>query len=104
MKKTIKYLSLFGLLALIPTVASAEITVKDTVSPEFIHNAGYSSEVSRIIEVKTRDYATPIPVENKKDKVNKFRWYLWQTADPAVDRPNSFVNHDIKYHNSISDL
>ena len=104
MKRTIKYLALFSFLALVPTVVSAEITVKDTVTPEFIRNAGYSSEVSRVIEVTTRDYATPIPVETKKDKVNKFRWYLWQTVDPAVNRPNSFVNHDIKYHNSIDDL
>ena len=64
-----KYAVLLGLLALVPACANAEISVKDTVSPEFIHNQGYSSEVSRIIDVKTKDPVTPIPAE--KDSVWK---------------------------------
>ena len=57
MKNIVKYSMLVGALCLVSMTVNAEITVKDTTSPEFIHNSGYSSEVSRIIDVKTKDYA-----------------------------------------------
>lgn len=91
-----KYAVLLGLLALVPACANAEISVKDTVSPEFIHNQGYSSEVSRIIDVKTKDPVTPIPAE--KDSVwKKFGWEVLQTVDPSWTREGRFVDHNTRF-------
>lgn len=104
MKNLTKYSVLAGALLLIPMCANAEVTVKDTTSPEFIYNAGYSKELSRIIDVKTKNPATPIPVAEKGDKAKNFKWYLWEFIDPAVDRPHQFADHDIKFGNSIDDL
>ncbi len=104
MKDLKKYIVALGVIACVPAFANAEIVVKDTISPEFIHNQGYSDEVSRIIEVKTKDPATPIPVKEKKDKMKNFGWYVLETIDPAVDRPGNFVNHNSKFSNSIDDL
>lgn len=99
-----KYLVLFGLLVLVPACANADVSVKDTTSPEFIYNQGYSKEVSRIIEVKTKDPATPIPVEEKNAKWKSLGWEMLETLDPTVDRKGNFVDHDIKYQSTWDDL
>lgn len=99
-----KYAVLLGLLALVPSFALAEVTVKDTTSPEFIHNQGYSNEISRIIEVKTKDPATPIPAQEKQSVWKSIGWTLLETLDPTVDRPGTYVNHDTKYHSTLEDL
>lgn len=103
MKNLKKYFVVVGLMAFLPACAQAEITVKDTTSPEFIHNQGYSSEVSRIIKLKTRDPATPIPQETRKTVIKKVGWTLLETLDPTVDR-GQFANHETKYFNSVDDL
>lgn len=100
-----KYLVLAGVLMLIPACANAEISVKDTTSAEFIYNAGYSTDMKRIIDVKTKDPATPIPAKEENYARKNFGWYLYETLlDPAVDRPHSFADHDIPMRNSIDDL
>ncbi len=104
MKNIRKYLVAAAVLVLVPAFANAEIVVKDTISPEFIHNQGYSDEVSRIIKVKTVDPATPIPAEEASEKMKNFGWYVRETIDPAVDRPGNFVNHSTNFGNSIDDL
>ena len=103
MKKFSKYAVLLAILAFVPVCANAEVTVKETTSPEFIQNQGYSTEVSRIIEVKTKNLATPISTE-KPSKWKRFGWYVMETLDPAVDRPGKFVEHNIQYGPSLEDL
>lgn len=103
MKNLVKYCSLASVLLLTTAVAQADITVKDTVTPEFIHNQGYSKEVSRVIDVKTKDPLTPIAQEEHAVRKN-FKYYLWEFIDPAVDRPGNWVEHDVKFSNSIDDL
>ena len=97
MKNLNKYIIALTALLFVPAFANAEVVVKDTVSKEFIYNQGYSDEISRIIEVKSVDPATPIPVKEKTSKLKNFGWYLRETIDPAVDRPGNFVNHSVKY-------
>jgi hypothetical protein len=104
MNKLTKYFALVAIALAIPVCANAEIVVKDTVTPEFIHNQGYSSEVNRIIKVKTKDPATPIPAEEKNSRWKKFGWYVWKTVDPSISRPGEFVNHDSVPGSSINDL
>lgn len=104
MKSFKKYFILLGLIAFLPACAVAEITVKETTSPEFIYNQGYSSEVSRIIKIKTKDPATPIPVETRQTVWKKTGWKLLETLDPTVDSGTKFLNHDTKYFNSVDDL
>ena len=104
MKNIKKYLGLLVLILMIPASANAEIVVKDTVTPEFIHNQGYSKEVSRIIEAKTIDPNTPIAAPEKNTQVKKFGWYVIKTLDPAIARPGDFVQHEIKQQVSIEDL
>lgn len=98
MKDFTKYALLTAALTLVPVCAMAEVSVKDTTSPEFIHNQGYSSEISRIIDVKTVDPMTPIASkEEKHPRWKAFGWLLLETVDPTWSRPNDFVNHDTKY-------
>ena len=104
MKNLVKYSVITGMLLTASLAANAAVTVEETTTPEFIHNAGYSSEISRIIDVKTKDPSTPIPAETKKDKTKNFGWYVMQTIDPAVNRPHSFADHQIKYGRSMDDL
>ena len=98
-----KYLVLLALLALVPMMANADVSVKDTTSPEFIRNQGYSDDVNRIIQIKTKDPATPIAKE-KDSKLKKFGWYLLENIDPSVDRPGKFADHNINMGPSIEDL
>lgn len=103
MKKIIKHMILVSMLVLIPTCASAEITVKDTISPEFIQNQGYSPEVSRIIEIKTKNPVTPIAQE-EKSVWKDIGWTLLETLDPTVERPKKFADHQTKFHSTLEDL
>jgi len=103
MKNLKKYLILATLLVFVPVVANADVSVKDTTSYEFIRNQGYSDEVHRIIQVKTKDPATPVPKETAS-KAKKFGWYLYDVVDPSVNKPNKFVDHNINYNPSIGDL
>lgn len=103
-KKLSKYAMLLAVLAFMPVCANAEITVKDTISPEFIHNQGYSPEVSRIIDIKTKDPVTPIPVEEKKSVWKNIGWTLLETLDPTVDRPGKFADHETIFHSTTEDL
>ncbi len=103
MKNFRKYLLMAVMVSALPLCANADVTVKDTTSPEFIHNQGYSSEVSRIIEVKTKDPATPIPAETQTRKA-KFGWWLLETINPAVNRPGKFVEHNTKFDDNIDCL
>ncbi len=104
MKNLMKYAMIAAVAVMVSASVHAEVSVKETTSPEFIRNQGYSSEVSRIIEVKTRDSATPISTE-KPSVWKRFGWYLMETIDPSVDRGGKFVDdHDIKFHNTIEDL
>ena len=104
MKNLKKYLGILAVLLVVPACANAEITVKDTVSPEFIRNQGYSEEVNRVIKVKTIHPNTPLAAPEEHSTAKKFGWYLRKTIDPAAARPNEFVNHDIKQGSSIEDL
>ena len=99
MKDFTKYVLLAAALAFVPVCAQAELSVKDTTSPEFIHNQGYSTEISRIIDVKTVDPMTPIAVKepSKNDKWKAFGWAMLETIDPYYGRENDFVNHDTKF-------
>ena len=103
MKRLNKYLAIIAVLAVVPVAANADVSVKDTTSYEFIHNQGYSDEVHRIIEVKTKDPATPIAKETDS-KMKKFGWYLLETIDPSVNRPGKFVDHSTNFSPSIDDL
>ena len=106
MKNLKKYSLLLSLMLLIPACAqSSYVTVKDTISPEFIRNQGYSTEVSRIIEVKTKDPATPLSRE--KESV----WKTWgkgivKVINPAWEAGYEFPSHDINYkmNTTIEDL
>lgn len=102
--KNLKYLGILAALLAFPAMTNAEIVVKDTVTPEFIYNQGYSDEVSRLIQVKTVNPNKPIPAPEEDAKMKNFGWYLLETLDPAVDRPGNFANHNTKQHSSIDDL
>ena len=103
MKNFRKYMLFAVIAALFPVCANAEVSVKDTISPEFIHNSGYSDEVSRIIKVRTKDPATPIPAETQTKK-EKFGWWLLDTINPNVNRPGKIVDHNINYGDNIDCL
>lgn len=98
MKSLKKYLLLGAVFALVPMCANAELSVKDTTSAEFVHNQGFSDEVSRIIDVKTVNPVTPIPASEEKHPVWKnIGWTILETIDPTYDRGGKFVNHSTQY-------
>lgn len=103
MKNFAKYFVLGAVLTLIPACSFAgDISVKDTTSPEFIQNQGYSSEVSRIIEVKTKDLSTPLSTEKPSNWV-RFGRYVRETIDPSYAPPGKFVDHNTRFESSTID-
>lgn len=104
MKNFKKYLGILSVLLLASACANAEITVKDTVSPEFIRNQGYSEEINRVIKVKTVHPTTPLAEPEEHAGLKKFGWFVRKTIDPTASRPNDFVNHNIHTSSSVEDL
>ncbi len=106
-----KLLVLFGLLAVVPCAQASigvtenteapQMTVKDMSSAEFFHNQGYSSEVYRINELRSRNPMTPIQVEERRDSpfvsgLKKVGWQFLEDFDPTIDHAN-FAEHNIRY-------
>lgn len=106
-----KLLVLIGMLAIVPCAhasigvsensQSPDITVKDTGSCEFLRNQGYSTEIYRINEIRSRNPLTPIPVEEKRQSpfvsgLKKVGWQFLEDLDPTIDHSN-FAEHDIRY-------
>ncbi len=99
-----KFLLILGLMLLAPACVNAELSVKETMSPEFLHNQGYSDEVSRVIQIKTKDPMTPIPTE-KQSVWKKWGLGVIKTIDPAWEAGNEFPSHNTNFNGSnIDDL
>ncbi len=100
-----KYFLLLGVMLMIPACANAELSVKETMSPEFLHNQGYSDDVSRIIQIKTKDPMTPISAESKTVWWKKWGMGVLKTIDPALDTGTEFPSHNTNFNGSnIDDL
>ncbi len=106
-----KLLVLIGLLAVVPSAQASigvtestetpQMTIKDMSSAEFFHNQGYSSEIYRINELRSRSPLTPIPIEEKRDNpfvtgLKKVGWQFLEDFDPTIDHAN-FADHNIRY-------
>ncbi len=95
--------------AFISAPAFAELTVGDTVNPEYLRNRGYSSEMARMIQKSTAEAngeAMDYPVEREEynQPVIKFVRRVFMYLDPALDDHSFKNNHDIKTTPNIDDL
>ncbi len=99
-----KYFVLFGLLALVPMCAQAEITPADTTNPVFMKNQGYSDEAARLIELRSKDPLAPEPVKEKDTVWKGIGKKFIYTVDPTFEH-TPFGNHNTEFkHMTVDDL
>ncbi len=110
-----KFLLTVGILA-IALPAFSSVDVKETTTPEYLDNYGYSDEAVRVIQMQKamfngEKYIVPVSSQshakyytNNKvwnslvDATRSFFTYL----DPALDK-GQFLRTDIKYYSNTSD-
>ncbi len=98
-----------GLLILFALPSFAELTVEDTVSPDYLRNNGYSTAtINAAQKVRAKSNGEPLaePVENKmyQNPAVKFVRRVFMYIDPSLD-DHSFMNdHDIKTSPTFDDL
>lgn len=101
---------LFGILiAAIMLPVSAELTVSEIASPEYLINHGHSIAGAEAV-ARSKSAALGIPYESIREErfyeSNPFWGFLREVytyLDPAPDQ-NTFLNHDIKVEPSYTDL
>lgn len=104
-----KHLFITSLLILFGLPAFAELTVEDTITPEFLKNSGYSdSLVNTTQKIRAQANGEPLtePVENRayQNPAVKFVRRVFMYLDPSLD-DHSFMNdHQIHTSPSINDL
>jgi hypothetical protein len=104
-----KILIVIGLTALLSIPASAELTVNDATSKDYLINHGYSTANvnaihKQIAEVNGEPLAEPVEQEYYGNPVSRFVRKVFMYMDPSLD-DHSFVNdHNIKTSPYYTDL
>ena len=104
-----KNLLIIGVLSFLCAPAYAELTVDDTVNPEYLRNHGYSSNAvyytqKQIAQYSGNPYKQSIEKEYYGNPVVKHVRRFFMYMDPALD-DHSFMNdHDIKGTTTYTDL
>jgi hypothetical protein len=104
-----KKLLLIAMLATIPAVAQAAVSVDQTTNPEVIMNNGYSKQTADMINVgKARATGRAYLTDDEKAYKNqnafvRFWRKLYVYTDPAAE-DYSFYHHDTKTTPSYTDL
>ena len=104
-----KKLLLIAMLATIPAVAQATISVDQASNPEVLINNGFSKQTADIVSVgKARATGRAYYTEDEKafqkqNKIVKFWRKLYVYTDPAAE-DYSFYHHDTKTTPSYTDL
>ncbi len=105
----IKTLLLLGFLAFAVLPASAEITVNDYTSREYLKNYGYSDMAIEIVEitkgsVNGEKVVLPYDVKyQKKSWLGKKMSRALDYIDPARDN-HTFMREDLKFEPNVNDL
>jgi hypothetical protein len=106
---TMKKLLLIALLAAIPTMAQAAISVDQQTSPKYIQNSGYSAQTADAVSVvKARGngqefYTKDETSFRKQNWFTKFWRKLYVYTDPASE-DYSFYHHDTDTTPSYKDF
>ena len=106
---TMKKLLLIVMLATVPAIAHAAISVDQTTNPAIIRNSGYSAQTADAVSVaKARSngqaYFTDDEATFKKqNKFVRFWRKLYAYTDPAAE-DYSFYHHDTDTTPSYTDL
>lgn len=104
-----KRLLIIGLTALFALPAFAELTVEDTVNPNYMKNHGYSSALinaaqKSVAQTNGEPLSEPIEDERYNQPFIKFVRSVFMYLDPALD-DHSFMNdHNIHTSPSYEDL
>lgn len=98
-----------GLLILFALPSFAELTVEDTVNPEYLKNRGYSQATINITQkVRAQSNGEPLaePVENPiyKNPAVKFVRRVFMYIDPSIDDHTFMNDHDINTSTRFDDL
>lgn len=84
--------------------ASAEITVRDYMSINFLDKQGYSDDTLKIVETnKAKTFGELPPQSVYKNKLHKGYKLMMNYIDPSED-DGQFGNHQIKMHASPTGL
>lgn len=103
-KLSIIFLVLTILIFTVTGFASAEITVKDYMSLNFLDKQGYSTDTLKIVETnKAKTFGELPSGPVYKNKFHKAYRLMMNYIDPAQD-DGYFGNHQIKMHPSPTGL
>ncbi len=107
--KTKLFLLILGIAAMTVLPASAELTVEDITSREYVMNHGNSSTTADLIELQKASVngdKADLPIYHKYDnKPLVYRWVnrFFEYLDPAQDK-GIFLREDTKFSPSVDDL
>lgn len=104
-----KKLLLLAIVATIPAMAQAAVSVDQVTHPAVLRNSGYSAQTADAVQVtKARSagqeyYATDEAAYRRQNKFVRFWRKLYVYTDPAAE-DYSFYHHDTDTTPSYSDL
>lgn len=84
--------------------AEAYLDAEHMTTKQYMLNAGYSSYMSSMAEVTTRDPYAPTDDIYPKRSPKKFMQLLWKKVDPVAFPDINDNFHDIKLNAGFSDL
>ena len=105
----IKLLLILGLVAFAMYPANAELTIEDTVSPEYLLNHGHAPATVDIVNMhrtSANGEVSDLPIDHRYD--NKPLVYIWvdkffRYVDPALDT-GTFMREKTIFSPSVNDL
>lgn len=98
------------MISVLANSAQAVLTTDETSSKEYLYNHGYSTVmVDMVGSSKSKINGTEyITVQKQKDmdspKYVRFVRRVLSYFDPAIENPDQFMQHDIKYEPTVTDL
>jgi capsular polysaccharide biosynthesis protein len=104
-----KKLLLIAIVATLPTIASAAISVENATNPEYLKNNGFSTKTTEMVSISkaranSQEYYTDDETAfQKENKFVKFWRKFYVYADPAAE-DYSFYHHDTDSTPTYTDL
>lgn len=104
-----KKILITGLLLTFAIPAFAEVTVEDTVNPNFLRNSGYSDALVKVtqkqVAIDNAEEYELAPVEYRKNSCGFYKGLkrVFIYLDPALDS-NSFMNRNITTTPNFDDM
>lgn len=99
-----KLLIAFSLVLTASLAAEAYLDTEHMTSKQYMLNSGYSSLMSSMAEITTRDPYAPTDDLFPKHSPKRFMKLLWKKVDPVAFPDTNTYWHDIKHSAGFTDL